>query len=803
MAHSKSESALALPHLSVVEASCSDKDRPQAVPKSADAAVDRPVRSPPLCLKEETSRAASCSSLSRIVDPVDQISRRVSVPTRGTNPLRGDSTLKIFLPSDNLALKAILSPKTTEQRTSTSSTLIDKFFFRTNLSVPTPAVPTPLDDFLDKNPILVTNPHLPPPPFANMYTCESCRDDIGSLLTKGRHHCRNCGGSFCATCSAHVLPIPYQAYVTRGDLRVCDGCFHRIQNFHHQVQSTSVTWSGLDPPSIPTLVRVFALPDHEVPVSIFHCALFFDTTPYYGHLILTRKRLCFQGYVETRKIQVAYAHILSLVKPQFYYINGIQVKTREKETFFLAEFHGLRDTCFLRLDQLIRACQEARKLEHTESGASLSRKELRQQALDRRRSSKFLSEHIGSSSATSGSVLPSSLPPSEAISTVGFIDVENDHSVGLTDLMTDPRPLDDDTSTASDEEPFEPLPVDPLLGKMTLLLDCDLRADVKRVFDVLWNDGVGHDFLHANLAKARDMDIAIEAWQRLDTQDVSKMKAIGHGFVISQEDDYTRYRTVRSQHPPKTSFPGLPPYAGCTRTQRFRLAKTSHGGDTWDRFVITELNRMSQIPFSDYFEVEMRYVFSRDGNNYCHVQVGLVVNFLKATWFKSQINSSTRSESKEAIEAWAKQAMEWLELHRDRVIEAPVSCPLDTGSSTEQSSDLEEREAESGKQDVDRATEKLILETKESFPDVGLKAVDARGVDGILSRRGLVQYLLVGLLVYGFVLLRGYQLHLYQVSETTMKVLEQVQAQQAAMRTQLEMMQQRWERLSHEFETVE
>ncbi|RLN57886.1 hypothetical protein BBJ29_009487 [Phytophthora kernoviae] len=667
---------------------------------------------------EEPSRAASCSSLSTSsgagsASSVASLARRSVSNAKLNNPLKGDTNLKIFLPSDSLALKAILSPQNSRSpsfvetpqtgakydENGSSTNLLDKLLFRGN-GPSTPTTPKKsmgsiADEDLEATNVVVMNINLPPPPFANMYACESCREDIGSLLTgKGRHHCRNCGGSFCAECTQQTIIVPYQAYLSRGELRVCDGCYHRIKSFQKQVKSTSVTWSGLQPPSSEAIVRNFQLSEDEAPVSIFNCAFFMEITPFYGHLVLTRKRLCFQSYADSKKIKLSYSQIISLLKPQFYYINGLQIKTKRKETFFLAEFNGLRDTCFLRLDQLIRAYQEASKVKGGGPGKSPSSKELRKQALDRRRSSKLIAEHITPSSSTgsagngprsfssamlnppvSSRVLSNLASNSSGTSTVGFIDVEEDEDANgetpLSNIVEEGGifdTTDDGKSTTSDEEPFEPLPPDPLLEKMTVLLDYDMRADVKRVFDLLWNDGPGQEFLRANMEKARDIGIDIESWKAINKDDPVQAEELRQGFEISKEDDYTLFRRVSMQHPPKISFPGLPPYAHCTRTQRFRLDKSSQGGDKWDRFVVSELNRMTKIPFSDYFEVESRYVFSRDGNNYCHVQVGLVVNFLKATWFKSQINSSTRSESKEALESWAKQAIEFLESQRNRVV---------------------------------------------------------------------------------------------------------------------------------------
>uniref|UniRef100_M4B7U9 FYVE-type domain-containing protein n=1 Tax=Hyaloperonospora arabidopsidis (strain Emoy2) TaxID=559515 RepID=M4B7U9_HYAAE len=692
---------------------------------------------------------------------------------------------------------------------STSPNLLDKWLFRSGTPSFTASPMTSKEsmgsvpeDEVDAMNVVVMNTNLVPPPFANMYACESCREDIGSLLSQGRHHCRNCGGSFCAECTTHSIVVPYRAYLARGELRVCDGCYYRIQNFQKQVKSISVTWSGLQPPSSEQLMQDFDLSEDESPVAIFNCALFLDTTPFYGHLVLTRKRLCFQSYADAKKRKVAYSRVLSLLKPQFYYINGLQVKTKQRETFFLAEFNGLRDTCFLRIDQLIRAYQEARKLKGMRPGKSSSTKELRRQALDRRRSYKLISEHIASSGGCTSNSSSSLISYSSFISTVGFIDVDDEDFTAdapLSGIVEDCGHIDDGKSTASDEEPFEPLPPDPLLEKMTILLDCELRADVKRVFDLLWNDGPGQEFLRTTMEKARDIDIEVEPWKTDDKNDPVTTAEVRKGFEISKENDYTLYRTVRSQHPPKTSFPGLPPYAGCTRTQRFRLDESSNDGEKWDRFVITELNRMSKIPFSDYFVVEMRYVFSRDGNNYCHVQVGLVVNFLKATWFKSQINSSTRSESKEALESWAKQSIEFLECQRNRIV--PLSPTIDALTASGSFSELV-----SG---VDSALHPASAHS--TFKSANISAAQSSSslttatsaIRRVWPPLSVVQVLLLGLLAYGLLVLRGHQIQMQRLVDETTKLLEQLQNQQSMLQAQTSTRQQSTDDFLYYQDTIE
>lgn len=77
----------------------------------------------------------------------------------------------------------------------------------------------------------------PAPTFANMNNCENCRLDVGGLLNSTRHHCRNCGGTFCEFCSAQSIQIPYQEYYQKGELRVCDSCYSRIKDFHSQTKN--------------------------------------------------------------------------------------------------------------------------------------------------------------------------------------------------------------------------------------------------------------------------------------------------------------------------------------------------------------------------------------------------------------------------------------------------------------------------------------------------------------------------------------------------------------------------------------
>ncbi len=134
-----------------------------------------------------------------------------------------------------------------------------------------------------------------PPPFANMMSCENCRIEVGGLLSSTRHHCRNCGGSFCASCSTQSIRVPFQEYLKKGALRVCDSCFQKINEFYSQVgRQQGVTWLGLEPFNNDLFRREFLLPPAQTPVVIYSCCYFPDHVPMFGHLYLTHQIMCFR-----------------------------------------------------------------------------------------------------------------------------------------------------------------------------------------------------------------------------------------------------------------------------------------------------------------------------------------------------------------------------------------------------------------------------------------------------------------------------------------------------------------------------
>jgi len=60
-----------------------------------------------------------------------------------------------------------------------------------------------------------------PPPFENKNNCTKCHVPFGIL--KRKHHCRNCGKTYCQECSSKSIPIPQFGFVE--PVRVCEICY--------------------------------------------------------------------------------------------------------------------------------------------------------------------------------------------------------------------------------------------------------------------------------------------------------------------------------------------------------------------------------------------------------------------------------------------------------------------------------------------------------------------------------------------------------------------------------------------------
>jgi len=154
-----------------------------------------------------------------------------------------------------------------------------------------------------------------PPPWKDLARCLNCGNPF--TLIRRHHHCRNCGGDFCADCASKFTTIPKYGWIV-SDVRVCDRCYTVVEKEKQEwkKQHLGVDENGtvgksrvVDPPrwihskSCMKCSKEFTqtLRDHHCRNCGLNfcgaCANHFCAIPKYGWF-LTQVRVCDQCYVE-------------------------------------------------------------------------------------------------------------------------------------------------------------------------------------------------------------------------------------------------------------------------------------------------------------------------------------------------------------------------------------------------------------------------------------------------------------------------------------------------------------------------
>lgn len=183
----------------------------------------------------------------------------------------------------------------------------------------------------------------------------------------------------------------------------------------------------------------------------------------------------------------------------------------------------------------------------------------------------------------------------------------------------------------------------------TLLAEFHIPGEVSVFTKRLWADKTFYEvFLSDTLL---DKDIFIGEWV--------------------PQDDGSHVRDVKSLHPSKVSFPGLPSHAESYKTQRMEV----NSGRS-QRLTIIETNTFKGIPMCDYFTVCTIWNVSSASVQsdptsplapapHCLVHVSLEITFHKSTWLKGTIESNTKSELQEVCSLWRESAEKWLNTPED------------------------------------------------------------------------------------------------------------------------------------------
>ncbi|CAM6091243.1 unnamed protein product [Calypogeia fissa] len=188
------------------------------------------------------------------------------------------------------------------------------------------------------------------------------------------------------------------------------------------------------------------------------------------------------------------------------------------------------------------------------------------------------------------------------------------------------------------------------------LVESEFAVDVEEFFQLFFSDdAVG--FFKAFHTKCGDDDFRCKQW--------AKHRHFGHA------------RDISFRHPINFYFGPKSTY--CHESQRFRVYRNSH-------LVLETSQQMTDIPYGDYFRVEVRWDVYRlcgKGSYHCFVRVSLGINFLKKTVWKGKIEQGTHDESKEAYTTWIQEAHSVLREIQALAVEAGTAENTTTAPSSD------------------------------------------------------------------------------------------------------------------------
>ena len=191
-----------------------------------------------------------------------------------------------------------------------------------------------------------------------------------------------------------------------------------------------------------------------------------------------------------------------------------------------------------------------------------------------------------------------------------------------------------------------------------ILKEFILQCDIDTFLKSFWLDNAWYErFL---VQKLEDINVHVGEW-------TAAQEAVG--FI----------RNVRSSHPSKLSFPGLPSHAESLKTHIYQLIDNGN----YLTVSIKESNTFRGIPYSDYFGVNTEWVVISqnrasslsssssgrlDGEGCeCSVKIMLDIVFHKSTWLQGTIEANTKAELLDVYELWQSSAEEHLSMLRLRV----------------------------------------------------------------------------------------------------------------------------------------
>ena len=176
-----------------------------------------------------------------------------------------------------------------------------------------------------------------------------------------------------------------------------------------------------------------------------------------------------------------------------------------------------------------------------------------------------------------------------------------------------------------------PVTPDSILKGMEIVLSKSIPTTIASIYDI-WSEGkesTDAPFYWSWLKKEGCFEVDVGDWETDGTE----------GFVNSWcKERYSQRRLVTFKFKRTSHLYIGPPIAFVKQEQFLRVSP--------NKCVVAMCVTFDGIPYADTFAVQVRWVATRKGEEDVSIQVGLFVDFKKATVLKSQIRNGCLSETK-------------------------------------------------------------------------------------------------------------------------------------------------------------
>lgn len=369
---------------------------------------------------------------------------------------------------------------------------------------------------------------------------------------------------------------------------------------------------------------LFRLPPDEVLVQDFNCALQ-ENILLQGHMYLFIHHICFYSNIfgfETKKtIPFHEVTCVRKAKTAAIFPNAIEIVTGDKKHFF-GSFLSRDEAYRLIVDGWAQHNSDARVLLDNQDSKSENGQD----------NSIVIVERVGGTTLSADAL--SSAQRGKGINGLEECRPLLKESGNFSENRENGKA--EDGETPSSREIFtwevEELDAPKIPEHFTLVIEAGFPICVEDFFTLFISDSAS-DFLERFHGKCGDKDFQCTPWR--------PHEQFGHA------------RDLSFLHPVKVYIGAK--LGRCQEVQKYRVYRNSH-------LVIETTQRVSEVPFADYFHVERIWDVEKNNNeeNSCILRVYFNVAFSKKTMFKGKIEQSTRDELRDVHGMWINNAHELL-----------------------------------------------------------------------------------------------------------------------------------------------